>query len=158
MGRRWPNYEGCCAQSLHRDGNFYSAIPSLLFVPKFPWWVLTEIICTRLHSSWSVTQQVWHPNMILIISDLRYLYKKGRHSACNCVFYDFIICVIYLSGLLFTKGMKVSSHFFRQGQVSSVKPFNLVNWCPSVLGKVKNVHLTFAVDNPHTDGRMSERI
>ena len=40
----------------------------------------------------------------------------------------------------------------------SIEPFDLVNRCSCVLGKIEDIDLTFAEDNPHTDGGVAEGI
>ena len=56
------------------------------------------------------------------------------------------------------KALQVLCHLFRQRQVFCVEPFDLIDGRPSVLGKVEDVHFALAVDDPHTNRRMTQGI
>ena len=52
--------------------------------------------------------------------------------------------------------MKIPCHLCGEGKVTSVEAFNLVDRGSCVLGKIEDIDLTFAEDNPHTDGGVAE--
>ena len=56
------------------------------------------------------------------------------------------------------KALQVLCHLFRQRQILGVKPFDLIDGRPSVLGKVEDVHFAVAIDDPHTNRRMTQGI
>ena len=59
---------------------------------------------------------------------------------------------------LLPKALQVLCHLFRQRQVFCVEPFDLIDRGPSVLGKVEDVHFAMAIDDPHTNRRMTQGI
>ena len=69
------------------------------------------------------------------------------------IFFLFIDPIISLP-----KALQVLCHLFRQRQVFCVKPFDLIDRCSSVLGKVEDVHFAMAIDDPHTNRRMTQGI
>ena len=56
------------------------------------------------------------------------------------------------------KALQVLCHLFRQRQVFCVKSFDLIDRRSSILGKVEDVHFAMAVDDPHTNRRMTQGI
>ena len=39
-----------------------------------------------------------------------------------------------------------------------IEPFNLFHGCASILCQIEDVHFALTVDDPHTDGRVTQRI
>ena len=56
------------------------------------------------------------------------------------------------------KALQVLRHLFRQRQEPCVEAFDLIDRRPSVLSKVEDVHSPLAVDDPHTNRRMTQGI
>jgi hypothetical protein len=54
------------------------------------------------------------------------------------------------------KALQVLRHLFRQRQEPCVEAFDLIDRRPSVLSKVEDVHSPLAVDDPHTNRRMTQ--
>ena len=50
-----------------------------------------------------------------------------------------------------TKALQIPRHLSTQWQVSGIEPLNLLHAGASILGKVEDVHLPLAEDDPHTD-------
>ena len=60
--------------------------------------------------------------------------------------------------LALPKALQVLCHLLRQRQVFCVKSFDLIDRGSSVFGKVEDVHFAKAVDDPHTNRRMTQGI
>ena len=55
-----------------------------------------------------------------------------------------------------TETLQVLCLLFRQRQILGIKPFDLIDRGPSILGKVADVHFAVAVEVPHTNRRMTQ--
>jgi len=54
------------------------------------------------------------------------------------------------------KALQIPRHLTTQWQVSGIEPLNLLDTGPGIFGKVEHVYSTFAQDDPHTDGGVSQ--
>ena len=54
-----------------------------------------------------------------------------------------------------TKALKVPRHLSAKREIASIEPLDLLDTRPSVLGEVKDIDLSVAQDDPHTDSSVS---
>lgn len=54
--------------------------------------------------------------------------------------------------------MQVPCHFFRQWKEPCIESLDLVDRCSGILGEVEDVHLALAVDDPHADRSVAQRV